>query len=202
LAACSAFPDEEIYNRLRVLSEYADYLCTQVRRKERDNRKLQEVIKQFDSMNAQIRQLRKQWASCPGAICGAWFEDIGDREADHTKAARTYGEGVAHCPEWYQLWIKGAGAMLCDGVADSMLDELRQLPDKAPEKAMLLLRGIGAAWTRDVGKRGKLARQVFCWDGVLQRWEAGLKMLNTAWAGHPAYLRKLSELLNKVTSAR
>jgi hypothetical protein len=194
LAACGEFAGEETYNRLHVLSEYAEYLHGQMR----THAKAAAVGKEFDWASAEIRSLRASWRSCPGAIHGAWFEAIGDREPEHASAAATYEEGATFCPSWYSLLVKGAGAMSLAGTGGPMLDHLRRLADEDQRQAKLLLRAAEQGWKQDLPKRKKLIPQAFCWGSVLERWEAGFTVLLDAWDGHERLQEELNRLLRQV----
>lgn len=187
--ACHAFPGEEIYNRLMVLSEFSDFLNSS------QGKRFQDMLQEVDD---EIRQLQPNWHQCPGAIRGSWFEAQGDSCREHKSAAYLYADGAQSAREWHQLKVKGAGALCLANLHHQLLNSLRDLPSREGQQAaMKALVGAKKAIERDYRKpKGNDQKSTRSHnEHLFERWEMGFRFLRDAWKQFPDCIRMIDDIM-------
>ncbi|MGO8745493.1 MAG: hypothetical protein ACLQNE_05845 [Thermoguttaceae bacterium] len=194
IKACDGFPNEREYNRLKVLTEYAEYLYH-----EYSLNQTPELKTDIERINHEVLKMRPSWATCPGVILGSWFDIRGDWCDDEGEAADIYIEGVKFASGYQQLKVKATGALSLARRTHPLLEELEQLPAKNQNEALAILRGAKSGHDRECEGRKKLKGELLRrWDSVIYpRWEAGLKFLRRVWADHSACTQRLAEFGKK-----
>lgn len=187
LKACEKplFQAERDFNRLCVLSAYANYLP-------RDRPKQAERVQAFDR---EILGLLDANADARG-VRGEWFEEHGDESGSHAQAAHLYRLGVRWVPQWHQLWVKALGATTLalespDWASAALQEYTAQMGQARRKRGLpsLTLEETMAHILRRAGHR---------WDaspppGVKERWNAGVELIRATWGYAPEVQSALRE---------
>jgi hypothetical protein len=198
-AACEAFPDERDFNRLKVLSEYADYLYDRYLSVRDDTGHLKGDCQNVDR---EILEMEQVWEHCPGAILGSWWDNRGDLCSDHENASVIYAEGITFAGEYQQLKVKAAGAMSLGKRCHPLMDQCRRLRE---DQALVILRAAKKgydrerqAWEKRISRRRIDPQLLKQWENVINpRWSAGRAFLSDAWKTYPECAQILAAFENR-----
>jgi len=186
LKACEApqFKKDRIFNRLIILSQFANYLA-------RCGSKHAARVEVFDR---EIIQSIDAGEDVRG-VQGEWFERLGKAQVAHKEAAYFYRLGVQWVPQWHQLWILAPGAVALAGEDINWI--VTSLEHYAVAKASVGNEPFSIEETVVfmLGHAGEgFDPSAPAW--VQERWNAGVKVIDNLW-GHFQRVRRALHEINK-----
>lgn len=179
LSACNSeeYVSEKNNNMLNVLTNYSLYLNSY---KKNTHAEIMAGFNEKALILLNDTNIRGEHAP------GAWYELIGDSNANHQEAEKYYAQGLSAHDPWHSLWIKMFGASSL-GNHNQLSDDAKKKLKKLDHDKVLTI----VSYTRNPFRKfiTKKNPERF----VRERWERGLAILKRRWSHAADIVAKIEE---------